>query len=84
MINLKYHMVWNRRCFITHRNLDNVMIEKAVKLGKFKSKEDAVNTAVSEYVQRHSQASLIELFGKIDYDPGYSYKKLRVRRKSAI
>ena len=51
-----------------------------MKLGKFKSKKDAVNTALAEYVRRHSQASILEMFGKVDYDPDYDYKKLRSRK----
>ena len=64
----------------TNLALDDTLIKKAVKLGKFKSKKEAVNTALSEYVQRHSQASIIELFGTIDYDADYDYKKLRSRK----
>ena len=67
----------------TNLALDDKLIQKVVKLGDFKSKKEAVNTALAEYVQRHSQASLIELFGTIDYDDDYDYKKLRARRKSA-
>jgi Bacterial antitoxin of type II TA system, VapB len=64
----------------TNLALDDTLIKKIVKLGKFRSKKDAVNTAMSEYVQRHSQASIIELFGTIDYDEDYDYKKLRSRK----
>jgi hypothetical protein len=64
----------------TNLALDDGLIQKAVKLGKFKSKKEAVNTALSEYVQRHSQASIVELFGTIDYDADYDYKKLRSRK----
>ena len=54
-----------------------------MKLGKFKSKREAVNAALDEYVRRHSQASILELAGTIDYEEAYDYKKLRTRRKSA-
>jgi Arc/MetJ family transcription regulator len=64
----------------TNLALDDALIRKAVKIGKFKSKKDAVNTALSEYVQRHSQASLLDLAGKIGYYDDYDYKKLRSRK----
>ena len=67
----------------TNLALDDALIRQVQKLGKFKSKRQAVNTALLEYTQRHQQASLIELFGKIDYDAGHDYKKLRARRKGA-
>ena len=63
--------------------MDDKLIAQAVKLGKFKTKKDAVNAALGEYVKRHSQASIIELFGTIDYEEGYDPKKLRTRRKQA-
>ena len=61
----------------TNLDLDDKLIRQVQKLGKFKTKRDAVNTALLEYKKRHSQASLIELFGKIDYDEDYDYKKAR-------
>jgi len=67
----------------TNLDLDDKLIRQVQKLGKFKSKRQAVNTALREYTQRHNQASLIELFGKIDYYDDYDYKKLRARRRSA-
>jgi Arc/MetJ family transcription regulator len=65
----------------TNLALDDALIHKVVRLGKFKSKKDAVNTALTEYIQRHNQASILDLAGKIDYYEDYDYKKLRTRRK---
>lgn len=64
----------------TNLDLDDALIQKAVKLGKFSSKKEAVNTALAEYVRRHSQASILDLFGKINYYEDYDYKKLRSRK----
>ncbi len=72
-----------RRCPIaTNLDLDNKLIAKVVKIGKFKSKKAAVNAALDEYIRRHSQASILEFAGKVDYDPDYDYKKLRSRKKN--
>ena len=65
----------------TNLALDDALIREAVKLGRFASKKDAVNTALAEYVNKHARAKLTELFGKIDYDPDYDYKALRSRKK---
>lgn len=67
----------------TNLDLDDKLVKEVQRLGKFKTKKEAVNTALLEYKKKHSQASIIELFGKIDYDADYDYKKLRARRKSA-
>lgn len=62
-------------------NYDPKLLELAKALGKFKYKTDAVNAALLEYVQRHQQPKIIELFGKIEYDEKYDYKKARKRKQ---
>ncbi len=61
-------------------NYDPELLEQVRILGNFKYKTEAVNAALSEYVQRHQQPKIIELFGKIDYDKEYDYKKSRKRK----
>lgn len=63
----------------TNLALDDKLISEACKIGKHKTKRAAVNAALKEYVQRHKQMGIIKLFGTIDYDPGYDYKKARRR-----
>lgn len=63
----------------TNLQLDDQLIQKAVKLGGHQSKKDAVNEALKEYVQRREQLKIVELFGTIEYDEDYDYKKLRHR-----
>ena len=67
----------------TNLALDDKLIRQIQKLGKFKSKREAVNSAMREYARRHNQASILELAGKIDYYADYDYKKLRAPRKCA-
>ncbi len=64
----------------TNLNIDDSLIEKAVILGKHKSKREAVNTALEEYVKLRKQMRIKELFNSIDYDKRYSYKKQRSRK----
>ena len=64
----------------TNLNIDDSLIEKAVILGKHKSKREAVNTALEEYVKLRKQMRIKELFNSIDYDKTYSSKKQRSRK----
>lgn len=61
----------------TNLALDDDLILEAQKLGKHKSKREAVNAALDEYVARRKQVRIVKLFGKIDYDPAYDYKQAR-------
>jgi len=64
----------------TNLNIDDSLIEKAVILGKHKSKREAVNTALEEYVKLRKQMRIKELFNSIDYDKSYNYKRQRSRK----
>jgi len=63
----------------TNLALDNKLIEEALKIGNHKTKRDAVNAALREYVQRRKQIKIKSFFGKIDYTEDYDYKKMRSR-----
>ena len=63
----------------TNLALDDNLIAEVVKLGNFKSKKAAVTQALQEYIQRHRQAQILQLFGTIDYDEDYDYKQGRSR-----
>jgi hypothetical protein len=66
----------------TNLALDDRLIEEARRIGKHKTKKDAVTAALKEYVQRRKQTRIIEAFGTIDYDPSYDYKAARWRKRS--
>ena len=61
----------------TNLAIDDRLIEAAKKAGKHKTKKAAVTEALKEYIQRHQQSKIVELFGTIDYDQDYNYKKQR-------
>jgi len=63
----------------TNLAINETLLEKAYKIGKFGSKKETVNTALEEFIQRRKSEDLISLFGKIEYDPDYDYKKMRTR-----
>jgi len=63
----------------TNLQLDDRLIERAVKLGNHKTKRAAVNQALKEYVEHLEQQKILALFGQVDYDPDYDYKRQRTK-----
>jgi len=64
----------------TNLALDDGLIEEARRIGHHKTKKAAVTEALREYIQRRKQLRILDLTGKVDYDPDYDYKALRRRR----
>jgi Arc/MetJ family transcription regulator len=64
----------------TNLALDDALLEEALRIGGKSTKKDTVTEALQEYIGRRKQARLADLFGTIDYDPKYDYKKQRRRR----
>jgi Arc/MetJ family transcription regulator len=63
----------------TNLAIDDKLLEEALHLGGHRTKKATVNEALEEYIQRRKQRSILDLFGKIDYDPEYDYKEQRKR-----
>jgi len=61
----------------TNLAIDDRLIVEAQKLGHHKTKREAVNAALDEYIQRRKQQRILSLFGTIDYDEDYDYKRER-------
>ena len=66
----------------TNLAIDDRLIEEARKLGRHRTKKDAVTAALDEYIQRRKQQDILPLFGTIDYDRSYNYKKERTRKRA--
>lgn len=58
---------------------DPYLLSEAIKVGGHKYKKDALNAALKEYVDHHKQVKILDMFGTIDYDSKYDYKKARKR-----
>jgi Arc/MetJ family transcription regulator len=58
----------------THLAIDDELINEALALGHFKTKEDTVTTALREFINRRKQIEITGLFGQFDPDPNYGYK----------
>ena len=63
----------------TNLQIDDRLISKAVKLGKHPTKKAAVTQALTDYIHHIEQEKITTLFGSVDYDPAYNYKKQRAR-----
>ncbi len=63
----------------TNLALDDRLIEEARRAGGHKTKKEAVNAALDEYVRKRKQLQILKVFGTIDFDPSYDYKAERRR-----
>ena len=64
----------------TNLSIDPDLLEKALQVSGEKTKRAAVTRALQEFVARREQKKLLELFGKLEWDPKFDYKKERSRR----
>ena len=58
-------------------DVDDRLIEEVRKLGRHRTKKDAVTAALDEYIRRRGQLRILPLFGTIEYDPAYDHKRER-------
>lgn len=63
----------------TNLAIDDQLLEEAQEVGGHRTKKDTVNEALREYIQRRRQVKILELFGKVEFDPAYDHKKQRRR-----
>ncbi len=64
----------------TNLALDDNLVEEAKSLGEHRTKRAAVTDALVEYVNRRKRRQILELRGKLDWDPQYDYKAQRRQR----
>jgi Arc/MetJ family transcription regulator len=63
----------------TNLQLDETLIRRAVELGSHRTKKAAVTQALNDYISRLQQEKILDLFGKVDFAPGYDYKRQRAK-----
>lgn len=63
----------------TNLALDDKLILQAQKVGHHQTKREAVTAALKEYVAHKKQIEITKLFGSIEFDKDYDYKKARKR-----
>ncbi len=58
-------------------SVNEVLVQEALAVGNQETEQNVVETALREYIQRRQQTKILELFGTIDYDSDYDYKRQR-------
>jgi len=64
----------------TNLAIDEKLLDEALKLSGYKTKKNTVNEALKEFIQRRKQKNILSLFGKIEINASYDYKRERKAR----
>jgi Arc/MetJ family transcription regulator len=64
----------------TNLQIDDHLLNRARKVGGFRTKKETVNEALAEFLRRREQRGITDLFGTVDFTPGFDYKNLRAKR----
>ena len=64
----------------TNLSIDPALLNEALAVAGEKTKKATVTRALQEFIARRRQGELVELFGKLDWDDDFDYKRERVRR----
>ncbi|MFN7956493.1 MAG: type II toxin-antitoxin system VapB family antitoxin, partial [bacterium] len=54
----------------TNLAVDDELIEQARRVGKHKTKKDAVTVALQEYIKLQRRRGILDLEGQVDFWPG--------------
>ena len=63
----------------TNLAIDPALLDRALEVGGEKTKKATVNRALREFVARREQERILDLFGKLDWDEEFDYKRERQR-----
>ena len=63
----------------TNLSIDPELIERALEVSGERTKKAAVTKALQEFIARRRQKGLLDLMGKLEWDPSYEYKSERGR-----
>jgi len=64
----------------TNLAIDPGLLDAAQKISGHRTKKATVTEALEEFIQRRKQSRILELFGSIEYDSEFDYKKQRARK----
>ena len=67
----------------TNLVIDDVLLERARRVGKLRTKKETVTQALTEFIQRRRQRKILKALGTIEFRKGWDYKKDRRGRESA-
>jgi Arc/MetJ family transcription regulator len=57
--------------------IDDVLLERARRIGKLRTKKETVTKALTEFIQRRRQREILKALGTIDFRKGWDHKKDR-------
>jgi len=57
--------------------IDDRLMEEALKLSNAKTKKELIKKALEEFIQNRRRLNLRDIKGKIQFEEGYDYKKMR-------
>ena len=63
----------------TNLAIDPELLERAVAASGVRTKTAAVTLALQEFVARREQARILDLFGSLEWEESYDYKRERSR-----
>lgn len=62
-----------------HPQTDDRLISETRRLGRHRTKKEAVRASLEEYVARRRREEVLRAFGTIDFDSAWNYKAERGR-----
>lgn len=63
----------------TNLSIDPDLLDRALQVSGEKTKKAAVTQALVEFIAKREQTRVKDLFGQLDWDSDYDYKKERSR-----
>jgi Arc/MetJ family transcription regulator len=66
----------------TNLAIDDVLLERARRVGKLRTKKETVTQALTEFIQRRRQREILKSLGTIEFRKGWDYKMDRRDRES--
>jgi Arc/MetJ family transcription regulator len=64
----------------TNLAIDPELLERAVEVSGERTKKAVVTKALQEFIARREQRRLLDLMGKLEWDPSFDYKAERSRK----
>ncbi len=65
----------------TNLAIDDVLLERARRIGKLRTKKETVTQALTEFIQRRRQRDILKALGTIEFRKRWDYKKDRRDRE---
>ena len=73
-------LMCNNTHMATNLSIDPELLDKALEVSGEKTKKAAVTQALVEFIAKREQSRVKELFGQLEWDAEFDYKKERSRQ----